>query len=135
MKIILIFFVLLGLPSFSLRAQEFISTTQDFSSINVSELSDEQIEKIKIELLNRNVKFEELLPYLSSKGMTEKQFKELSLRIQPSENKEDFNEFLDETTKKKSEKNKPKITKKERVFRDSLVFGHEIFNNSEYKNK
>ena len=132
MKIILIFFVLLALSSFSLRAQEFISATQDFSTINVAELSDEQIEKIKIELLNRNVKFEELLPYLSSKGMTEKQFKELSLRIQPSENKEDFNEFLDETTKKKSEQNKPKITKKERVFRDSLVFGHEIFNNSEF---
>mgnify|MGYP000014372121 CR=1 FL=1 len=132
MKIILIFFVLLALSSFSLRAQEFISATQDFSTINVAELSDEQIEKIKIELLNRNVKFEELLPYLSSKGMTEKQFKELSLRIQPSENKEDFNEFLDETTKKKSEQNKQKTTKKERVFRDSLVFGHEIFNNSEF---
>ena len=70
MKIILIFFVLLALSSFSLRAQEFISATQDFSTINVAELSDEQIEKIKIELLNRNVKFEELLPYLSSKGMS-----------------------------------------------------------------
>ena len=54
MKILILFFFLIMLSSFSLRAQEFISTTQDFSTINVAELSDEQIEKIekiKLELL------------------------------------------------------------------------------------
>lgn len=132
MKIILIFFVLFAVSSFSLRAQDFISTTQDFSTLNVAELSVEQIEKIKFELQSRNIKFEDLQVYFNSKGMSQKQFEELSLRLKSSTKEDDFDEFLDESTKKKSQPDKQKVPKKERIFKDSLVFGHEVFNNSEF---
>ena len=120
------------LSSFSALAQDFISSTQDFSTLNVSELTDEQIEKIKIELLSRNVKFNDLKSYFNSKGMTEKQFEDLSLRLQPLKDEDDLDKNLKETNKLKPEINKQKITNKQRVFKDSLVFGHEIFNNSEF---
>ena len=74
MKIIFTFFFLVLFSSFSLRAQDFISTTQDFSTLNVAELSVDQIEKIKFELQSRNIKFEDLQVYFNSKGMSQKQF-------------------------------------------------------------
>ena len=133
MKILFTFFFFIMLSSFSALAQDFISSTQDFSTLNVSELTDEQIEKIKLELLSRNVKFNDLKSYLNSKGMTEKQFEDLSLRLQPLKDEDDLDKNLKETNKLKPEINKQKITNKQRVFKDSLVFGHEIFNNSEFK--
>ena len=60
MKIIFTFFFLILFSSFSSLAQDFISTTQDFSTLNVADLSVEQIEKIKFELKSRNIKLKDL---------------------------------------------------------------------------
>ena len=132
MKIIFTFFFLILFSSFSSLAQDFISTTQDFSTLNVAELSVEQIEKIKFELKSRNIKLKDLQVYLNSKGMSQKQYEELSLRLEAYKKEDGFDEYLNETNKQKPEKYRQGITNKQRIFKDSLVFGHEIFSNSEF---
>ena len=132
MKIIFTFFFLILFSSFSSLAQDFISTTQDFSTLNVADLSVEQIEKIKFELKSRNIKLKDLQVYLNSKGMSQKQYEELSLRLEAYKKEDGLDEYLNETNKQKPEKYRQGITNKQRIFKDSLVFGHEIFSNSEF---
>ena len=104
MKIIFTFFFLILFSSFSSLAQDFISTTQDFSTLNVAELSVEQIEKIKFESKRRNINLKDLQVYLNSKGMSQKQYEELSLRLEAYKKEDSFDEYLNETNKQKPEK-------------------------------
>lgn len=126
--IFFLFFFFIGI--FSLDAQQFISSTQDFTDLKVEKLTVEQIEKIKLELKNKNVVFDQLQSYFYSKGMSENQFNQLANRINETElNK---NPILKNSESIKESEIKPRIKEKEVFFRDSLVFGHEIFDNSNF---
>lgn len=115
---------------YSLKAQEFISSTQDFTDLKVEKLTVEQIEKIKLELKNKNVAFNKLQSYFYSKGMTENQFKQLAERLNKTER--NTKPIINNRETIIEDEIKPRVKEKEVFFRDSLVFGHEIFNNSDF---
>ena len=113
------------LQSNTTLAQDLLRKT-DLSTLNVDNLSENDIAKLKLQLSSNNITIEQAEPMALSKGMSASEFAKLKQRIQSGNNNSPVNTIKEkESVRKQDNIVNPKI--KDSV--NSLIFGSELFDN------
>ncbi|MCK8141477.1 SLBB domain-containing protein [Flavobacterium sp. I-SCBP12n] len=125
-KIVTAIVLLIALfQSTTIQAQDLLKKT-DLSTLNVDNLSANDIAKLKSQLQANNMTIEQAEPIALSKGMAAAEFAKLKQRVQSGNNNAPVN-----TTKEKESfrKQDPIVNPKIKDSVNSLIFGSELFDN------
>lgn len=126
--VIILFFILL--TSINVNAQD-ILRSKDLSTVKVDYLSDDDLSKISAQLKSNNTTIEQVEPMALSKGMTQREYDKLKLRLNEYETKsikgDDKPKFQEkvETGRKQDKIRNEKV----KDSANALIFGSELFDN------
>lgn len=120
-QILLIPMFLLSIISFG----QGLLSENDLSTIQVNELSNAEIQKIRSEIIGQNLSIEDVRSIALAKGMSSVQFSVLETRLKLKPIEQNSMNGSDSGTEVKSEKHDSNIEKDDN---ENWVFGSEIFN-------
>ncbi|MBP4141505.1 SLBB domain-containing protein [Flavobacterium sp. P4023] len=113
------------LQSNTTLAQDLLRKT-DLSTLNVDNLSENDIAKLKLQLSSNNITIEQAEPMALSKGMSASEFAKLKQRIQSGNNNSPVNTIKEKESVRKQD---PIVNPKIKDSVNSLIFGSELFDN------